>query len=42
VTSTSFFADGSIFQHIPNACAFLQAGTPPEDLAAMAEYFATR
>jgi len=39
VTNTSFFSDGSIFQHCANACAFLRTGTPPEDLAAMVEHF---
>ncbi|CUJ82795.1 response regulator [Shimia thalassica] len=40
VTNTSFFSDGSIFRHSPNACAFVQSGTPPEDLVAMVEHFA--
>jgi len=40
VTNTSFFSDGSIFAHSPNACAFVQSGTPPEDLAAMVEHYA--
>lgn len=40
VTNTTFFSDGSIFQHIPNACAFLQSETPPEDLAAMVDHYA--
>lgn len=35
VTSTSFFADGSIFLHCANACAFLPSSTPPADLATM-------
>ncbi len=39
VTNTTFFSDGSIFRHIPNACAFLQSETPPKDLAAMVEHF---
>ena len=39
VTDTTFFSDGSIFRHIPNACAFVQCNTPPEDLAAMVEHF---
>ncbi|MBM7068628.1 response regulator transcription factor [Actibacterium sp. 188UL27-1] len=39
VTNTTFFSDGSIFQHAPNACAFLQVETPPEDLAAMVEHY---
>lgn len=38
VTNTSFFSDGSIFQHIPNACAFLPSQTRPEDLAALVEH----
>lgn len=41
VTNTSFFSDGSIFQHAPNACAFVQSEMPPEDLAAMVEHYAT-
>jgi len=40
VTDTTFFSDGSIFRHACNACAFVQAGTPPEDLAAMVEHYA--
>ena len=40
VTSTSFFSDGSIFAHAPNARAFLPVGTPPEDLAAMVDHYA--
>lgn len=39
VTNTTFFSDGSIFQHIPNACAFVQSETPPDDLVAMVEHF---
>ncbi len=39
VTNTSFFSDGSIFNHASNACAFLPAGTPPEDLAAMVAHY---
>lgn len=39
VTNTSFFSDGSIFAHSANARAFVQSGTPPEDLAAMVEYY---
>jgi len=41
VTNTSFFSDGSIFAHSPNACAFVQSGTPPEDLVAIVEHHAT-
>lgn len=40
VTNTSFFSDGSIFGLSANARAFLPSGTPPEDLAAMVEYYA--
>jgi len=40
VTNTSFFSDGSIFQHIPNACAFLPSATSPEDLAAVVDHYA--
>lgn len=40
VTNTSFFSDGSIFAHSPNACAYVQSATPPEDLAAMVEHYA--
>lgn len=41
VTDTSFFSDGSIFNLASNACAFVQSNTPPEDLAAMVEHYAT-
>jgi len=41
VTNTTFFSDGSIFQHFSNACAFLPTMTPPEDLAAVIEHYAT-
>lgn len=40
VTNTTFFSDGSIFSHSANACAYVQSGTPPEDLAAMVEHYA--
>jgi DNA-binding NtrC family response regulator len=40
VTNTTFFSDGSVFAHSPNACAFLQSEMPPEDLAAMVEHYA--
>jgi DNA-binding NtrC family response regulator len=39
VTNTTFFSDGSIFQHSPNACAFVPSSSPPEDLAAMVEHY---
>ena len=40
VTNTTFFSDGSIFAHSPNACAYVHGDTPPEDLAAMVEHYA--
>ncbi|WP_170608430.1 response regulator transcription factor [Ruegeria arenilitoris] len=40
VTNTTFFSDGSIFAHSPNACAYVQSSTPPEDLAAMVAHYA--
>lgn len=39
VTDTSFFSDGSIFSHSRNACAFVQAEMPPEDLVALCEHY---
>ncbi|OIP84959.1 MAG: hypothetical protein AUK37_05065 [Rhodobacterales bacterium CG2_30_65_12] len=42
VTASSFFSDGSIFAHSPNACAFLPARTAPEDLAAVVEFHGRR
>ena len=39
VTSTAFFSDGSIFRHIPNACAFIRAETRPDDLVAIVEHY---
>lgn len=38
VTGSSFFSDGSIFTHCPNACACLPEHTPAKDLAALVEY----
>lgn len=38
VTNSSFFSDGSIFQHFANACALLPLQTPPDDLAALVEH----
>ena len=38
VTSRSFFSDGSIFAHAPNAAALVSSETPPVDLAAIVEY----
>lgn len=42
VTNTSFFSDGSIFEHAPNACAFLRTATPVEDLGAIVEHYGER
>ena len=41
VTRSSFFSDGSIFQLIPNAAAYIAAETRPEDLAAIVEHHGT-
>ncbi|MGX9357037.1 hypothetical protein ACS3SW_18285 [Roseobacteraceae bacterium S113] len=41
VSNGQFFSDGSIFSHCANACAMVPSGTPPEDLAALAEHHAT-
>lgn len=38
VTRSTFFSDGSLFAHIPNAAAILQEQTPPNDLAAIVAY----
>ena len=40
VTNSSFFSDGSIFQHASNAAAFVKSSTPPEDLTAMVTHYA--
>ncbi|MGB0797921.1 MAG: response regulator transcription factor [Planktomarina sp.] len=40
VTNSTFFSDGSIFNHSPNACAFVTQTTAPEDLAAMVDHYA--
>ena len=39
VTNSSFFSDGSIFQHIPNACAMMPMEMRPEDLGALVEHY---
>jgi len=39
VTDTTFFSDGSIFNHSPNARAFIESTTPPKDLAAIVEHY---
>lgn len=41
VTRRSFFSDGSIFQHIGNACAMVRPDTPPNDVDAYVDHFAT-
>ncbi len=40
-TNSNFFSDGSIFQHIPNACAMMPSRMPPEDLSALVEHYGT-
>jgi len=42
VTRDTFFSDGSVFNLCSNARAVIQADTPPEDLAAMAEHYTRR
>ena len=42
VTSSSFFSDGSIFKHVPNACAYVPTTTEPDDLAAVVDHYAAR
>lgn len=42
VTSASFFSDGSIFNHVANACACVPASSRPDDIAAMVEHYAAR
>lgn len=39
VTDTTFFSDGSIFNHSANARAFIQTATPPKDLAEIVHYY---
>lgn len=39
VSNSSFFSDGSIFQHMANARAFVASEVDPEDLAAMVEHY---
>ena len=39
VTNTTFFSDGSIFNHAANACAFVESSTPPDDLAAIVHHY---
>ena len=40
VTNTTFFSDGSIFQHCGNAAALLRTDATPEDLGAIVEHCA--
>jgi len=39
VTDTTFFSDGSIFNHAANARAFVKTATPPDDLAAIVHHY---
>mgnify|MGYP001801318901 FL=1 len=39
VTDTTFFSDGSIFNHSANARAFIQTAPPPRDLAAIVHHY---
>jgi CheY-like chemotaxis protein len=39
VTNSTFFSDGSLFNHIPNACAYVKTHTPPEDIAAIVDHY---
>lgn len=39
VTSSTFFSDGSVFAHVPNACATINHRTPPDDVAAIVEHY---
>lgn len=41
VSDSAFFSDGSIFQHIPNACALMPAEIAAEDLSALVEHYGT-
>ncbi|MEL6684684.1 MAG: hypothetical protein AAFN63_04480 [Pseudomonadota bacterium] len=40
VTDTTFFSDGSIFNHAANARALIETTTPPKDLAAIVHHYA--
>lgn len=42
VTDTTFFSDGSIFRHSANARAFIEARTPPEDVAAIVHHYGSK
>ena len=41
VTSKTFFSDGLIFEHATNAAVMLPEDTPPADLAAVVEHYAS-
>ncbi len=41
VTDTTFFSDGSIFNHSTNARALIKTATPPKDLAAIVHHYGT-
>jgi DNA-binding response OmpR family regulator len=41
VSDSTFFSDGSIFEHIPNACAMMPSEVTPEDLGALVEHYGT-
>ncbi|MEQ3624568.1 MAG: response regulator [Celeribacter sp.] len=41
VTNSTYFADGSIFQHASNARGFLSSASRPEDIAAMVVHYAS-
>ena len=38
VTRSTFFSDGSLFQHIPNTAAIIPERTNPDDLAEIVSY----
>ncbi|RVT82322.1 response regulator [Rhodobacteraceae bacterium CCMM004] len=42
VTSSTFFSDGSVFQHIANACTSIGKDTPADDIAAIVEHYGTQ
>ncbi|WP_306131539.1 response regulator [Roseivivax marinus] len=41
VTNTTFFSDGTIFNYVSNAAAFLPSTTAPDDLAKLVEHHGT-
>ena len=41
VTRSTFFSDGSLFQHIPNTAAIVPEATSPGDLAEIVSYHRT-